>query len=102
MENENNQPAKKNDQQMVNATIVANGAMLIALQTAMRWAIIENKGMPKDDLHTLVFRISSEVAKAPAEGFDPEEVKIGKAQVMKFVDIISRALARELAADNCA
>jgi hypothetical protein len=36
MENETNQQAQKNDLQMVNATIVANGAMLIALQAAMR------------------------------------------------------------------
>jgi hypothetical protein len=102
MENENNQPAQKNDRQTVNATIVANGAMLIALQTAMRWAIIESTKMTTGDLHTLVTRIASEVAKAPADGFDLEEVKVGKAQVMKFVDIISGALARELVAKNYA
>jgi hypothetical protein len=101
MENGNSdQPAQINMQQMVNATIVANGAMLIALQTAMRWAIVESTKMPNGDLQTLVARITSEVAKAPADGFDPQEVKVGKAQVMKFVDIISGAIMRELAAKN--
>jgi hypothetical protein len=96
------QSAQNNDQQIVNATIVANGAILIALQTAMRWAIIESTKMSRGDLDRLVARISSEVTKAPADGFDLEDVKVGKAQVMKFVDIISGALARELVAKNYA
>jgi hypothetical protein len=101
MENGNsNQPAQVDIQHRVNATIVSNGAMLIALQTAMRWAIIERTKMPNGDLQTLVARIASEVAKAPADGFDSEDVKVGKAQVMKFVDIISGAITRELAAEN--
>jgi hypothetical protein len=97
MENErSNQPAKLDPQQTVNATIVANGVMLIALQTAMRWAILEGAKMPNGDLRALVARITSEVSKAPAECFDAQDVKIGKAQVMKFVNIISDAIAREL------
>jgi hypothetical protein len=95
-----NQPEQIDEQHKANATMVANGAMLIALQTAMRWAIIENTKMPNGDLQTLVARIAAEVAKAPADGFDSQDVNVGKVQVMKFVDIISGAIRSELASKN--
>lgn len=84
--------------QTLNATIVSSGTLLIALQAAMRWAIIENSKTPNGDLQTLVARIKAEVEKAPAEGFSPQDVSAGKAQVVKFIDVITDAINREVAA----
>jgi hypothetical protein len=89
-----------NVQQTVNATIVSNGSLLIALQTAMRFAILERTKMPFGDVHTLVERISTEVAKAPASGFDPNDVKAGKEQTMKFVQVIANAINGEIASKS--
>jgi hypothetical protein len=58
MEHENIQPAQKNDQQMVNATIVANGAMLIALQTVADFHVVR----PIRSVSRLAPKLKSEVA----------------------------------------
>jgi hypothetical protein len=87
--------AQINVQSSVNATIVSNGSFIIALQTAMRSAIIDNK-LGKSALDQLVSKIAIDVTAATAEGFSPSDVKDGKAQTMKFVAVIADAIQREL------
>ncbi len=86
-------------QSTVNATIVSNGAFVIALQAAMRSAIINNK-LGNSELENLVSTIATDVTAATAGGFSFADVKDGKAQTMKFVAIIADAIKREIASEH--
>lgn len=89
-------PSEITVQQSHHATIVANGALLIALQTAMKSAILDAK-LQEADLVTLTSRISSDVTNAPASGFGSQDVLEGKKQALTFVGAISEAIKREIA-----
>jgi hypothetical protein len=81
--------------QSVGATIVSNGALLLALQAAMRWAVID-RGLSKDDLKDLEVKIASAIENGSAEGFKKEDVQTGKNLTTQFIATIGEAIRKEL------
>jgi hypothetical protein len=84
-------PAQINIAQTQEALIVTNSSLLIALQTAMRYAVLDAGG----NLQTLVRKIREDVKNADADGFNERDVHAGKSQANKFIGVIEDAISRE-------